>query len=390
MQMFCRFQNRPPFTQITGIFNRQFTLPGGSAFCFGSRSMFSSTKTSNITVVGSGNWGSVVGKIVAENAALHDDFNSTVRMWVHDEVVDGQKLSHIINTEHENVKYLPGVKLPSNLVAFTDLRDATVGGDVLIFILPHQFLGAVCSNIGDVSPGAFGVTCIKGMFVNKGEVHTCSEYIQNALSDRYPAFRVAALSGANVANELAHEEIAEATIGIPENLDPLIMLKLFKRPYFSINYVGDVIGVECGGALKNVVALAAGFVDGMRLGSNTKAAVLRLGLQEMTRLAQKVWPSVKEDTFLQSCGLGDLITTCYAGRNRKCAEEFAKTGKSWEVIEEEILNGQKLQGTLTCQEVHEILEARQIAEEFPLFNAVYEIAFNGAPLGDLTRVISND
>lgn len=388
MWMTNRFIKQLPPSKFLSQRSMRFPFLGVGQFGSSTRSCFSSKTPSNITIVGSGNWGSVVGKIVAENAALHTEFDTTVRMWVYEEVIEGKKLSSIINNEHENIKYLPGVKLPSNLEAVTDLKEATDGADVLIFIVPHQFLEPVCTNIGSISADAFGVTCIKGMFVNGGDVQTCSEFIQNRLRDRHPNFRVAALSGANVASELAREEIAEATIGNPENLEREMLLRLFSRPYFSVTCLDDVIGVECGGALKNVVALAAGFVDGMKLGSNTKAAVLRLGLREMTQLSRKIWPSVRESTFLHSCGLGDLITTCYAGRNRKCAEEFAKTSKSWEDIEKDILNGQKLQGTLTCQEVHEILEARELLEDFPLFRAVYDIAFNKAPLDSLTRVIS--
>jgi len=382
-----RFLKYPRLAISTSSFNRSSPFHGVRRFGVESSSAHKSEKPSNITIVGSGNWGCVVGKIVAENAAQNPELDSNVRMWVYEEVVEGRKLSSIINTEHENVKYLPGIKLPSNLEAVTDLKEATDGADVLIFIVPHQFLSSVCSNIGNLNPEAFGVTCIKGMFVKNGNVQTCSEFIRSALGDRYPSFPVAALSGANVASELAQEEIAEATIGYPKDLEPKKLERLFQRPYFPVTSVHDVLGVECGGALKNVVALAAGFIDGMRLRSNSKAAVLRLGLQEMIQLSQRIYPSTQESTFVQSCGLGDLITTCYAGRNRKCAEEFARTGKSWEVIEKEMLNGQKLQGTLTTQEVYEILEARKLLEEFPLFRTVFEIAFKGAPLEDLTRVI---
>merc|ERR1711920_908276 len=117
----------------------------------------------------------------------------------------------------------------------------------------------------------------------------------------------------------------------------------------------DIAGVELCGALKNVVALGAGFCDGLGYGGNTKAALIRIGLQEMKAFIRYFYPDVKDATFLESCGVADLITTCYGGRNRKCAEAFAKTGKSWDVIEKELLNGQKLQGTLTAKEVHEVL-----------------------------------
>jgi glycerol-3-phosphate dehydrogenase (NAD+) len=142
--------------------------------------------------------------------------------------------------------------------------------------------------------------------------------------------------------------------------------------------VPDVAGVSLSGALKNIVALAAGFVDGLGLGGNTKAAILRIGLQEMRGFCLEFFEGSKADTFTnESAGIADLITTCYGGRNRKCAEEFAKTGKSFPELEQKLLNGQKLQGTATAEEVNNFLVARRRAHAYPLFEKVYKIAFQG-------------
>merc|ERR1719245_1057600 len=113
-------------------------------------------------MIGSGNWGSAVAKLVAENAQANPRFDTNVRMWVFQEQVEGRNLTDIINSDHENVKYLPGVKLPENLVAIPDLKTACEGADALVFNLPHQFLQKVCEDVKDtLSPKAFGVTCIK-------------------------------------------------------------------------------------------------------------------------------------------------------------------------------------------------------------------------------------
>lgn len=158
-------------------------------------------------------------------------------------------------------------------------------------------------------------------------------------------------------------------------------------------------GCEIAGALKNVVALGAGFVDGLGMGGNTKAALIRVGLLEMANFGRFFFSGIRNHTYVESCGVADLITTCYGGRNRKCAEAFAKerleSGKKnekdtadsclerWTRLEKEMLNGQKLQGTLTAKEVFISLESREFVDKFPLFKTIYEISFEGRPVPEI-------
>jgi glycerol-3-phosphate dehydrogenase (NAD+) len=132
-----------------------------------------------------------------------------------------------------------------------------------------------------------------------------------------------------------------------------------------------------------VVALAAGFVDGIGMGGNTKAAVVRIGLKEMQKFISHFYPETKTEVFSESCGVADLITTCFGGRNRKCAEAFAESRvrgepRSWEDIETAMLNGQKIQGTLTAQEIMPLIKHHRLESELPLMCATYNIAFNDA------------
>ncbi|KIH90928.1 glycerol-3-phosphate dehydrogenase (NAD+) [Sporothrix brasiliensis 5110] len=433
------------------------------------------TKKHKVTVVGSGNWGSTIAKIVAENTAEHPDlFEKEVQMWVFEEDVvvpqdyhlreavraDGQpqKLTELINTYHENVKYLPDIHLPDNVVANPSLLDAVQGSTVLVFNLPHQFIGNVCKQIkGKILPYARGVSCIKGVNVSDDGISLFSEWIGDALG-----IYCGSLSGANLASEIALEKWSETTIAydpppvdysknpasrdrspnggvgggggvagsnrasdqssgevspaeavaqdirhrdargqasktklapLPADYPPLdhnTLSALFHRPYFHVSTVTDVAGVSLSGALKNIVALAAGFVDGRGWGDNAKAAVMRLGLMEMVQFGKEFFgETVHTATFTEeSAGVADLITSCSGGRNFRCAKLSVERGVSVEEVERTELNGQKLQGTTTAKEVNSFLKARGLESKYPLFTAVDGILAGKHKVDDIPRLVA--
>ncbi|OZJ03885.1 hypothetical protein BZG36_03946 [Bifiguratus adelaidae] len=335
------------------------------------------TKTvERITIIGSGNWGSAIAKIIGNNVLDHPDtFERTVRMWVFQEQYNGENLTDIINREHENVKYLPGIKLPENVYAEPDLLKACENSNILVFVLPHQFIQGVCQKLhGVVSSNCKAISLIKGLDISEQGISLISEDISQQLG-----INCAVLSGANIANEVAQEKFCETTIGATSPADGEFFYKMFHTPYFRVNVVQDKVGVELCGALKNVVAVAAGLVDGLALGDNTKAAIIRRGLLEMRKFGQTFFKGVQNETFFESCGVADLITTCSGGRNRKVAAAFVTSGKPIDQLEAELLNGQKLQGTSTAQEVNEFLTARNMTQGFPLFTTVYRIIYEGEP-----------
>ncbi|KAI9756486.1 MAG: Glycerol-3-phosphate dehydrogenase [NAD(+)] [Chaenotheca gracillima] len=409
------------------------------------------TKKHKVTVVGSGNWGSVIAKIVAENAKSRPDlFEPEVRMWVYEETVTiphesklydpsselsskPQKLTELINHFHENVKYLPNIPLPHNVLATPSLTDSVHDSTILIFNLPHQFIGGICDQIkGHILPYARGVSCIKGVNVSNDEVSLFSETIGARLG-----IYCGALSGANIANEVALEKFCETTIAydpppsdsrnptpkgptptsshvnlqalsshkdssggtskvklvpLPSEFPPIdhqALWALFHRPYFHVRMVSDVAGVSLGGGLKNIVALAAGFVDGLGWGDNAKAAVMRVGLLEMVKFGKRFFESsVHAGTFTEeSAGVADLITSCSGGRNHRCAKLAVERGVTVDEVEASELNGQKLQGTLTAKEVNAFLKTKGLEHEFPLLTAVYHILEGTAKVQDIPDLI---
>lgn len=394
--------------------------------------------------------GSTIAKIVAENTAAHPDiFQPDVQMWVFEETIElskdsrrydpnsqlsttAQRLTTLINHFHENVKYLPNIDLPHNLHANPSLEDAVKDSTILIFNLPHQFIARICDQVKDhIVPFARGISCIKGVDVNEHGVSLFSESIGEKLG-----LYCGALSGANIATEIAQEKFSETTIAydpppmdsraptpagpspagsttdlsldthkdssgqaskvkltpLPADYIPLdhkTLKTLFHRPYFHVRMVNDVAGVSLGGALKNIIALAAGFVDGLGWGDNAKAAVMRVGLLEMVKFGKMFFSkSVHAGTFTEeSCGVADLITSCAGGRNHRCAKLAVQRGVTIEEVEKTELNGQMLQGTSTAVEVYGFLSKRGLEGEFPLMTGVYRILQGEAKPEDIPQLI---
>ncbi|KAG4912330.1 hypothetical protein JHK82_052912 [Glycine max] len=339
-----------------------------------------------VTVVGSGNWGSVAAKLIASNTIRLASFHDEVRMWVFEEKLpSGEKLTDVINKTNENVKYLPGIKLGKNVVADPELENAVKDANMLVFVTPHQFMEGICKRLaGKIRSDTEGISLIKGMEVKKEGPTMISTLITKQLG-----INCSVLMGANIANEIALEKFSEATVGYNQNkLAAERWVELFNTPYFNVTAVEDVEGVELCGTLKNVVAIAAGFVDGLEMGNNTKAAIMRIGLKEMRAFSKMWFPSVKDNTFFESCGVADLITTCMGGRNRKVADAYARNGgkRPFDELEAEMLQGQKLQGVLTAQEVHEVLSHRGWLHMFPLFSAVHAISTGRLPPSAIVKI----
>ncbi|KAK3732803.1 hypothetical protein QZH41_006031 [Actinostola sp. cb2023] len=274
--------------------------------------MAAESERKRVSIIGSGNWGSVIARIVGANTKDHNDiFHEEVKMYVYEEDIDGKKLSEIINTQHENVKYLPGFSIPENVKAVPDIIECAKGADVLVFVVPHQFVKRTCQTMkGYLKENVIAISLIKGLDHTKTGLNLVSNVIRDALGLQ----EVSVLMGANLA-------------GCRNADHGPILVKLFHTRYFKVKVVEDADTVELCGALKNAVAIGAGMVDALGYGDNTKAAIIRIGLKEMIDFAHRFYDGVKVETFYESCGVADLITTCYAGRNRRAGEEFVRSKK---------------------------------------------------------------
>ncbi|KAI0559014.1 glycerol-3-phosphate dehydrogenase [Gracilaria domingensis] len=331
-----------------------------------------------VCIVGAGNWGSAAAIIIANNVKNFDYYHDTINMWVFEEIIEDRKLSEIINETHYNVKYLPDHRLPDNIVAVPDLLEAAADCNVFVFVLPHQFLPRACKTLkGHIAPDSIGISLIKGIDFDEGGVVLMTDIITKELS-----IDVSVLSGANIANEIAAGKFCESTIGYSNSDNAIVFFELFNNRNFRISLIKDVQSVQVFGALKNVIALGAGFCDALDMGNNTKAALIRIGLLEMHRFASKYFAPIHDATMVESCGVADLITTCMGGRNRRVSEAFARArGKrSWEELEDEMLKGQKLQGTSTVLEVMKILQRDDCVNQFPFIKLIYQIAYDAAEI----------
>ncbi|KAK0053197.1 glycerol-3-phosphate dehydrogenase [NAD(+)] cytoplasmic-like isoform X2, partial [Biomphalaria pfeifferi] len=322
--------------------------------------------------------GSAIAKIVGNNVLAHDDmFETEVFMYVYEEIVNGQKLTDIINSEHENVKYLPEIKLPANVIAVPDVVKACNDADILIFVLPHQFVKETCLKMKQfIKPNALGISLIKGFILTENDgIQLVSKVISETLG-----IETAVLMGANLATEVASEMFCETTIACENESYKPLLTALFETSYFRCKVIKNVAGVEACGALKNVVGIGAGIVDGLGYGDNTKAAVIRLGLMEMMKFTKVFLGNDDKSVFFESCGVADLVATCHGGRNRLLGEAVVKSmkkrgiaGVDIRLLEKEILRGQSFQGPLIAKEIYSYLKDNNMLEQFPLLVAIHRI-----------------
>ncbi len=320
-------------------------------------------------ILGSGSWGTALAMVVAEN------FKEVVI------ISRSKKSANEINTDHKNSHYLPKITLPKNITSTTDLKE-TLDADIVLFVVPTSAtreMAEKLSSIGLPSTTPL-ISCAKG--IERGTGARMSNIIHESL----PKNPIAVLSGPNHAEEVA---VNLATCTVVGSLCPDLSEELqhfFTTLNFRTYRSTDVAGIELGGALKNVFAIAAGIAAGIGLGDNAIAALVTRGLSEMTRLGIAL--GGQPETFVGLSGVGDLMTTCYSphSRNNRVGKAL---GEGFTLEEACDQLGMVAEGVPNTRSIYE--EARKMDFETPIIKAVYEILYENKPASlALQELLSRD
>ena len=323
-----------------------------------------------ISVIGAGSFGTALAKLCAENG--HE-----VLIWSH-----SSDTANTINENHENSIYLKGIVLPETLIATTDFDQALQHAELIISATPTQVIREVYTQNRRVEKIHVPI-----VVASKGIEKKTHKLVCDIFSELFSASQKSNLfflSGPSFAREMALKMPTAITIaGFDETRLPEIQ-KVFHNEYFRAYATHDVIGVELGGALKNVIAIATGISDGLKLGNNTRAAIITRGLAEIARLGEKL--GANAITFMGLAGMGDLVLTCTGelSRNRTVGIKLAQ-GESLAEIEKNMR--MIAEGVSTAESAHEL--ANNLGVELPITEGVYQILYQGkSPLMALRELMS--
>ena len=313
----------------------------------------------SVAVLGAGSWGTTFAKILADAAAAAGD-PRTIRLWGRRaEVVDQ------INTSHVNAQYLKDVPLPENISASMDVAAVLKDADLVVIAVPAQSLRPQLREWKSlIAPDAMVVSLMKGLEL--GTDARMSEVIGEELG--LPAERIAIVSGPNLAMEIAREEPTASVVACTDSAAAGWIARSCTAPYFRPYTTADVVGVEIGGIVKNVIALAVGICEGKQMGDNTKASVITRGLAETSRLALALGGEAK--TMAGLAGLGDLVATCSSPLSRNhTAGRLLGQGLTLEEVGQKMT--QTAEGIKSGQAVHEL--AGKLGVEMPITAAVVAV-----------------
>jgi glycerol-3-phosphate dehydrogenase (NAD(P)+) len=314
-----------------------------------------------VSIIGSGSWGLAIGKLLYENG-------NEVTFWS-----PSAEEVELLSRDRVYEAKLPGIKLDAEIVFTTSMQEALTHTGVVVIAVPSQFFASTArllqEHIGVAEPGVMVVSLTKG--IERNTLLRMSE----VLLKEAPALtegQVAVLSGPSHAEEVARKILTSVVIA-STNLETAEKLQLlFTTQTLRVYTSSDVVGVEMCGSLKNVVAIAAGILDGLKMGDNTKGALMTRGLAEISRLGEAMGAQIR--TFLGLAGMGDLITTCISqhSRNRYVGE---KVGQGLSLTD--ALKGMSMvaEGVPTCESAYAL--AKKTGIEMPITEAVYDVLFNG-------------
>jgi glycerol-3-phosphate dehydrogenase (NAD(P)+) len=317
-------------------------------------------------VVGAGSWGTALANLLGENG--YD-----VDLWVYEQEVKEQ-----IAEKRENMTFLPGFRLSDNLVPTNDLGSVVEDKKLVLMVTPSHLTRSVLGEIkGVLSSDATLISASKG--IENETLLTMSgvyrEVLSDAADDRYVV-----LSGPSFAREVANRVPTLVTAASKNAERAEMVQKVFSSPCFRVYTNDDVVGVELGGAVKNVIAIASGMIDGLGLGLNTRAAIITRGLAEIRRLGSKLGADPR--TFSGLSGVGDLILTCTGDLSRNHTVGM-KLGQGMTL--DAILSEMKMvaEGVKTAKSVYNL--SRRMEAEMPICHAIYKILYEGLSPRDASR-----
>lgn len=317
----------------------------------------------NITVLGAGSWGTTLAIL------LSDQYN--INLWEFD-----KPACENLKRDRENKMFLPGKSFPESIKITNDIKEAINNTEVVLFAVPSFALRDLCEKIKNmINNNQLLITVIKG--IEDKTFLRMSQIIDRVIPNKKG---VVALSGPTHAEEVSNRIPTTIVAACPDLKLAEDVQKIFMRDYFRVYTNEDIIGVELGGATKNVIAIVAGLSDGIGFGDNTKAAIITRGLAEMIRLGKKV--GANEKTFSGLAGMGDLIVTCQSkhSRNRYVGEQLGK-GKTID----DIINSMSMvaEGVKNCKSILHYSQDQDV--EMPLTEELYRIIYEGSPLKESVK-----
>jgi glycerol-3-phosphate dehydrogenase (NAD(P)+) len=317
-----------------------------------------------VAVVGAGTWGTTIASLTAAN-------HPTV-LWARRKDVADE-----ITTAHTNDTYLPGLALPAALTATPSLADALGGVDVVVLAVPSHGFRAVLEEAAPfVADGVPLVSLTKGL---EAETH---RRMTEVAADVLPGHACGVLTGPNLAREIAEGQPAGAVLAFADETVAVSLQPVFAAPHLRVYTNTDVVGAEIAGVVKNVIAIAAGMVEGMGFGDNTKATVITRGLAELARLGHALGGEAA--TFAGLAGLGDLVATCASSqsRNHRVGVELGRGGRLDDIVGSMPTVAEGVRSSSAVVEL-----ARQYGVQMPIAEQVDAVCHRGATLDEARQAL---
>lgn len=324
--------------------------------------------TQKVAVLGPGSWGTALSQVLAENG-------HQVTIWGNDPV-QIQEIEHY----HTNRHYLPDLKIPESIHATTDLKVALEKVDAILFVVPTKAIRAVAKQVAEVIENKPVI-----IHASKGLEQETHERISEILENEIPVEKrgsIVVLSGPSHAEEVAVHDLTTITAASKDEKAAEYVQHLFMNEYFRIYTNDDVVGVELGAALKNIIALGTGALAGLGYGDNAKAAIMTRGLAEISRLGEAL--GANPLTFIGLSGVGDLIVTGTSKHSRNWRAGFQLgQGKSLQEVLDHM--GMIVEGVATTKSAYEL--SQKLKVEMPITETIYHVLYDGADVKEATRAL---